>query len=185
MSVPQRPLILDASCLLNLYASGRLREIAQASPQRLVVVDYVIQQEALYIRRRSAVQDQEERESVDIAPLISAGLLQVITINCEAEAATFVDLAGEMDDGEALTCALAIHRQYDAATDDRKAQRILFTRAPQVVIRSTLAIVRQWAELTGITKTELRAVLVNIRFGAHYYPGVRDPYYEWWNDAVS
>lgn len=185
MLVPQRPLILDASCLLNLYAGGRLREIAQTFPQPLAVVDYVIQQEVLYIRRRSTAQDQEEREPVDIARLVSAGLLQVMTINCEAEAATFVDLAAEMDDGEALTCALAMHRQCDVATDDRKAQRILSARAPQVVVTSTLAIVKQWAERTDIAKAELRAVLVNIRFGANYYPGVRDPFYEWWNDVVS
>jgi hypothetical protein len=44
---------------------------------------------------------------------------------------------------------------------------------------------QQWAELAGIAKTELRAVLLNIRSGANYYPGERDPLYRWWIDIVS
>jgi predicted nucleic acid-binding protein len=185
MPMPPRPIILDASCLLNLYASGRLQKIAQTLPQPFAVVDYVIQQEALYIRRRSSDNDQEEREPVKVESLVSAGLIQVMKVNDEAEATTFVDLASEMDDGEALTCTLAMHRQCDVATDDRKAQRILSARAPQVLVTSTLALMKQWAELVGITKEELRAVLLNIRSGANYYPGERDPLYAWWRDIVS
>jgi predicted nucleic acid-binding protein len=109
----------------------------------------------------------------------------VVKVNSEAEATTFVDLAREMDDGEALTCALAVHRQCDVATDERKARRILSTRAPQVLVTSTLALVKQWAELAGIAKAELRAVLLNIRSGANYFPGERDPLYPWWIDIVS
>jgi predicted nucleic acid-binding protein len=185
MPAPQRPIILDASCLLNLYASGRLREIAQTLPQPLAVADYVMQQVALYIRRRILDQDQEEREPVNVEPLVSAGLIQVMKVNSEMEVTTFVDLAREMDDGEALTCALAMHRQCDVAMDDRKACRILSARAPQVLVISTLAIVKQWAELAGLAKAELRAVLLSIRSGANYYPGERDPLYEWWSDTVS
>jgi hypothetical protein len=66
MPVPQRPIILDASCLLNLYASRKLREIAATSPQPFVVAEYVVQQEALYIRRRASAQESEEREPVEI-----------------------------------------------------------------------------------------------------------------------
>jgi predicted nucleic acid-binding protein len=185
MPAPPRPIILDASCLLNLYASKRLQGIAQTLPQPLAVADYVIQQEALYIRHRGSDQDREEREPVNVESLVSAGFIQVMQVNSEVEATTFVDLATEMDDGEAITCALAVHRQCDVATDDRKARRILSTRAPQVLVTSTLALVKQWGELAGITKAELRAVLLNIRFGANYYPGERDPLYRWWIDVVS
>jgi hypothetical protein len=62
MPVPQRPIILDASCLLNLYASRKLREIAATSPQPFVVAEDVVQQEALYIQRRAFEQGPEERE---------------------------------------------------------------------------------------------------------------------------
>ena len=44
-------LLLDASCLLNLYATGRLREIAEVLPYQLCVAGYVAEQEALFVRR--------------------------------------------------------------------------------------------------------------------------------------
>ena len=178
--MPQRPILLDASCLLNLYASGRLREIAKTLPQPLAVAEYVMQQEALYIRRRRSERHPEEREPVNIAPLVSAGLIQLLTINNEAEAATFVDFAREMDDGEAVTCALAIHRRCDVATDDRKARGVLGRRAPHVLLVSTLDLMKQWAGLAGVVKEEIRAALLNIWAGANYYPGERDPLYGWW-----
>lgn len=183
--MPQRPIVLDASCLLNLYASGRLREITRTLLQPLAVAEYVVQQEAPYIRRRESEQDQEERELVDLTPLVSMGLIQVMTIDSEAEATTFIDLASEMDDGAAMTCALAIHRQCDVATDDRKAQRVLSQRASQVPILSTLALVKQWAELASIAKEELRAVVLRMWAGANYYPGERHSLYGWWAAIVS
>ncbi len=183
--MPQRSILLDASCLLNLYASGKLREIAQTLPQPLAVAEYVMQQEALYIRRRRSERDPEEHEQVDIGPLVSGGLIQIMRINSEAEATTFIDLAREMDDGEAITCALALHRRWNVATDDRKARRVLVERVSQVPIVSTLAIVKQWAEHAGIAKDEIRAVLLNIWAGANYYPGDRDPLYGWWVTMIS
>jgi predicted nucleic acid-binding protein len=182
---PERPTILDASCLLNLYASGKLWEVAETLPQPLAVAEYVVQQEALYVRRRVSEQEPQEREPVDIGSLLAAGLVQVITLNSEAEATTFVDLASEMDDGEAMTCALAMHRQCVVATDDRKARRVLSGRAPHVPIICTLAIVKQWAELAGITKAALKTSLLHIWSGANYYPGEREPLYEWWIDVLS
>ena len=47
-------LILDASCLINLYATGRSRDIALALPYRLGVADYVLEREALYVWRPGA-----------------------------------------------------------------------------------------------------------------------------------
>jgi hypothetical protein len=90
-----------------------------------------------------------------------------------------------MDDGEAMTCALAMHRQCDVATDDRKARRVLSGRAPHVPIISTLAIVKQWAELACIARGELKATLLSIWSGANYYPGEREPLYAWWVGILS
>ena len=72
-----------------------------------------------------SAQEPEEREPVEIGSLVTTGLIQVITLDNEAEAITFIDLASEMDDGEAMTCALAMHRECDVATDNRKARRVL------------------------------------------------------------
>ncbi len=42
-------LILDASTLLNLYATPRLREITSAGPYQLAVAEYVLNEEALFV----------------------------------------------------------------------------------------------------------------------------------------
>jgi predicted nucleic acid-binding protein len=185
MPMLQWPIILDASCLLNLCASGKLREIAATLPQPFVVAEYVVHQEVLYIRRRASEQEPERRESINIGSLGAAGLIQVLRLNSEPEATAFVDLASEMDDGEAMTCALALHRRYTVATDDRKARRVLSGHAPHVPIISTIAIVKQWTELAGVSRAELKATLLHIWSGANYYPGEREPLYAWWIESLA
>ena len=119
---------MDASCLLNLYATGRLRDIALAQPYRLGVADYVLEREALYVWRSSSGEGQEERVLVDLARLIEEGIIQVLRLEHQEEEATFVNLASMVDDGEAITAALAVHRGCAVATDDRKARRERWSR---------------------------------------------------------
>lgn len=182
--IPLAPIMLDASCLLNLYASGRLREIAEALPEPLVVSDYVLDQEALFVRYKESDQDEEEKKHVDINPLMSTGLIRVISINSEEEQETFIDLATELDDGEAITISLAKHRRYQVATDDQKALKIISDRS-LVQVTSTLELVKRWAESQRVSKVEVRTVLLRIWTGASYYPGERDPLYSWWRDMIS
>ena len=73
-------LLLDASCLLNLYATGRIMEIAASLPWQLAVVDYVMEQESLYVRTIGASGEQEETVPVDLSPLVEEGLLLVLRL---------------------------------------------------------------------------------------------------------
>ena len=41
-----------------------------------------------------------------------------------------MDLSAVIDDGEAITGAIALHRGYAVAIDDRKARRVLGKRVP-------------------------------------------------------
>ena len=182
--IPPARIILDASCLLNLYASGRLKEIAESMPEPLVISDYVLQREALFIRYKESDQDEEERKSVDISPLVVDGLIEIISINNEEEQETFIDLATELDDGEAVTIALAEHRQYQVATDDRKALKVISDRS-LVHVTSTLELVKRWSDARNVPKEEIRTVLLRIWTCASYYPGERDPLYSWWLDIIS
>jgi predicted nucleic acid-binding protein len=184
IDVPLTPIILDASCLLNLYASGRLNEIAESMPKPLIISDYVVEKEALFITYKEPGQDEEQRKNVDLNPFISNGLIKTISINSEKEQETFVDLAAELDDGEAITISLAEHRGYCVATDDRKALRIISERG-LVKATSTLELVKKWAEVANIPGTEIKSVFLLIRDGASYYPGERDPLYSWWRDAMA
>jgi hypothetical protein len=46
-------------------------------------------------------------------------------------------------------------------------------------------MVKQWAELSDITKAEIKTTLVNIWSGANDYPGEREPLYAWWIDILA
>ena len=139
-------LLLDANCLLNLYATGRLREITVALPYQFWVADYVVEYEALFIWRPGPTDARDVQEPVDLTPLLEESLIQRKCLEHPAEEATYVDLAALMDDGEAITGALAFHRGSSVATDDRKARRVLGQYAPSVQLVSTLELLNLWAE---------------------------------------
>ena len=179
-----RTLILDACCLLNLCATGRLREFATALPHQLVVADYVLEREALYVWIPDSTGGSTERTRIDVSPLVAEGLIAVVRLDHPEEEALFVDLAASVDDGEAVTGALALCRGYLVATDDRKARRILLERDQGLGLVSTLELVKSWAEATSIADSELRNALEAIRSGASYVPGERDPLYEWWQEFM-
>lgn len=176
--------LLDASCLINLYATGRLRDIALALPYPLGVSDYVVEKEALYVWRAGASTAEDERVPVDLEPLIEEGLIRVMRLETEDEERSFVDLASTMDDGEAVTGAIALHRACAVATDDRKARRILTELPDAVPLVSTLELLKQWSEAVSVPLAELRDALAAMESGASYLPGERDPHYGWWRQAV-
>lgn len=180
MTHPVATLLLDASCLLNLYATRRFRDITLALPYQLAVADYVLEEEALYVWRPDATGIQEEPDPVDLSSLVDEGLMQVMGLVSPDEEATFVELAARVDDGEAITGALAAHRQCSLATDDRKARRVLGERLPAVPLLSTLELLRVWADSAAVPDADLRQAMDGMRLGASYVPGPRDPLYSWW-----
>lgn len=177
--------VLDASCLLNLYATGRMREIVVAQPFTLAIADPVLRQETLYVRATNPATEEEEHVDVDLSPLIQDQLIQVVELQGEPEIGTFVDLSADMDDGEAVTAAIALLRGYGIATDDRKARRVLFQRDPNVGVLSTLELLKRWSEHARIAPRELRAAMAAMESGANYIPGERDPLYGWWRAAMD
>ncbi len=175
-------LILDASCLLNLYATGRMMEIAAALPWQLAAVDYVMEREALYVRTIGA-NAEEETVPVDLSSLIEEGLLLVMQMETPGEEASFVELAALLDDGEAMTGAVALNRGHSVAIDGRKARRVLGEKAPGMRLVSTLELMRRWSEPVRIQ--EVGHALRAMRHGARYCPGQRDPLYAWWRDMLE
>ena len=176
-------LLLDASCLLNLYATGRLLEIAATLPWQLAVVDYVLEQEALYVRTIGVYEGQGGTVPVDLSPLIDAGLLLVVRLETPSEEASFVELAAVLDDGEAVTGAIALNRGHLVAIDDRKARRVLGEKAPGMRLVSTLELMRQWS--ASVPVQEVSHALRAMQHRASYVPGHWDPLYAWWRDMME
>lgn len=175
--------LLDACCLINLYATRRMCEIVADLPVRFAVAERA-RTEAGYVRRGGRGEDSEDREPVDVGPLIVKGLLAVWRPETEAEAAIYVSFAVDLDDGEAMACALALHRGAGVATDDRKAQRLLRERAPDVELTTTAAIIKRWAELRQLAATELARVLIDVQERGRFAPGRHDPLRPWWSASA-
>ena len=178
-------LILDANCLLNVYATEYFREIVVSLRDQVGVTDFVLKEEALFIRRETPTDDPDEQDPVDLTPFVSEGLVEVMYLESPNEKATYIDLSALVDDGEAVTAALALHRKCSIATDDRKARRVFAERIPTVPLVSTLDLVNQWVKTASIPLGKLQTALKRMRSGANYVPGHRDPYHDWWLQVMQ
>lgn len=173
-------LFLDACCLINLYATGCLRDIARHSPYEFWVADYVLKQEAVIYRRSESIGESVEKTPIELSPLLDEGLIQVMELERPEWESTYVSIARFVDDGEAITGALAFHCGASIATDDRKARRVLREIAPSVPQVSTLDLLKQWMDAAFVSEIAMREALIAIKTNANYVPSPRDPLYPWW-----
>jgi predicted nucleic acid-binding protein len=172
------PLILDTCVVLSLCATRRVEEILGANVGPFLV-DEAVLREALYIH--IIVAGVREKEPISLDPLLTAGALSVVQPETEEEFQLLVDLSVELDDGEAMTCALAQHRGYRIATDERKTIRLIENR---ILTVGTLDLVRNWADKSAAEPALLREVLNAIE-DRGYVPGATHIHYAWWKQILS
>jgi predicted nucleic acid-binding protein len=181
--MPDPPLVLlDACTVVSLYACRRMADILGATEGTVAIAELVAG-EAQYVFRGGDGEDAREREPVDLRPLIASGRLIVISTDDESELLTFIDLTRELGDGEAMTAALSIHRRATVVTDDRKAERVLTGRG--VPLRSTLDVIKVWADRRQIVATELRTILIDLRQRGTYEPRRQHPLRLWWDSVIG
>jgi hypothetical protein len=175
-----RPIILDACCVLNLAATGHFEEILRDLPCRW------------HVGRRARAEaqwlwapDGEERDQVDLDPLVRLGLLEEQQLEVPQEEALFVEFSATLADGEAEAAALAVTRSFALATDDRKARRIVGERSPGLQLYSTLEIIREWQICCAVTDADIAASLCRVSDRATYRPHRTDPLWGWWDALVG
>jgi hypothetical protein len=176
--------IFDACALINLYASSFMGEIISSRQARCYVVEQA-SQESLFIRRPSDTGTSFDKEPVVLAPYFNSGALQSVKLETEDEQNLFVNLALQIDDGEAATIAIAISRQMQVITDDKKAIRILKQEAPGIDCLSTLEVVKAWSEMLSVKPEQIKAALSNILKYANYRPGKGHPLFTWWQSIMN
>jgi predicted nucleic acid-binding protein len=145
---------------------------------RFAITD-VARREAQAVRR-GVGEHADDRDPIPWEELVTAEMVDVLTLTGEAEAATFVEFAAQLDDGEAATCALARHRGYAVATDDRSARRLLPMGAPAMRIYSTLDLMRQWCDVRTFRPAEIGQVLNDVRERGRFLPPRANPLRPWW-----
>jgi predicted nucleic acid-binding protein len=175
-------LLLDACCLLNIYASGCVEAISEAMGCSFVIAE-AVSKEALYVRRGGGGADASDREAVDLTALLTNKVLSIVTLDA-AELATFLSFASQVDDGEAATCAIAVHRGLALATDDRKARRLLQAHAAHLRLYSTLDLLKHWADHHQTEATVLARTLIMVRDRGNFLPPRSDPLRPWWHTHI-
>lgn len=162
-------IILDACCAINLHASGHMENILKAIPGTVALATFVLDEEIL----RSNLQS-----------FVKRGLIRTVSLDSEAEEISFVNFAVELDDGEAVTGAIAMHRHWGVATDDRKAQRVFARSNPGLQLLSTPELLKHWADTHNPPLEVVREVLLNIQTQASYKPSTTHSLHAWWQSIV-
>ena len=176
MKIAHSHVILDACCIINLAASGHLRAILQ-SIQAQVAVTQVVQEEEL--KTLQILENVENEAAIEFEQAIIQGLVIIVDFESDAEAELFVNYVALLDDGESATCAIALHRGWAIATDDKKAIALMKREAPHLQMFSTLQIIKHWSEKTALDPSALRETLNAIRFTGRYLPRKNDPLRGW------
>jgi hypothetical protein len=177
-------LLLDACCIINIFATGRVPEILQCLPYDLATSRTIVDNEIIAVAHPTGPNAPMMREVVHRSRLEELAALKVVDFASDQELASFVTFAAHLDDGEASVCALAAMRGGAVATDDRKAIRVLSRSHPQVPVVQTPELLYQWARLTGSPDDEVAVVLRAIQQGARFSPRRDTPHFDWWEKLV-
>lgn len=175
--------ILDACVFINLLASGEFQSVIASETLEFVICTKV-QEESIFLKPADSL--TTTREPIAVDEVIAENKLSVLSVETVAEEILFVNYAAQLDDGEAMSLALAETRGLILATDDRKARR-LFESSIGVSDRllSTPELLRAWANSQEVSRERLGSALHKIMTRANFFPGPKDPNFEWWKDSAS
>lgn len=176
-------MVWDACTMLNLMATGRASEILTALDSPSYIVQEVRAGEVFSLRPLPEEDPKGTLVPVDLAPLIESGILQEIAMS-PAEQATFVAFAAEVDDGEARSSAVAVHRGLTLVTDDKASIRHVQALVPPLTVLMTIDWVKMWVDKQDVDKATLGAVLRRIEICAHYRPRRNHPLKAWWESHL-
>lgn len=177
----RKNVVLDTCVLINLLASGECEDILRGLNNHWLVCA-AVEKESLYLRTNDP---HNPMEAVTLAPLIAMKLLQLCNIESAEEARLYVNYATQLDDGEAMSVALAISRGYTLATDERKARRLFLEVSSPDRLICTSQIVKDWAEAIAISPERLKSALLQIVSRARFFPPAADSNVQWWSDLCS
>jgi len=174
--------IIDACVLINLLATGEIKSIFD-SIGRPSLICSVVQEESIYLKTGDP---NNPKQLINLVPFLSDGTLSVCELQGEKEELLYVDFASVLDDGEAMTLAIAINRGLYLVTDERKARRLFLEQIakPKRLI-STSDLLRHWAQEKIVSKEQLQKTLQRIESRASYRPPLSDRNQEWWINALS
>lgn len=168
-------LVVDASTIINLNATGRAKDILRAVPYSVAVVDVVADE--LEDGRAKGRNDANQ-----LSALVKTKLIEVVRLGNQGVnyfEVLVVGAANEtLDDGEAATIAYAAEAGVVALIDERKAIRLCASRFPRLRLGCTVdllahAAVRRALGVSGLADAVHRALLdARMRVLPHHLEGI-------------
>jgi len=146
----------DTSTVINLNATGCAREIIEAIPNKVVVLDAVASE--LHEGRRRGRRDADL-----LGELVTAHVIEVVELD-EHSGTHFENLvvgaaAMTLDDGEAATIAYAVSHQGIAVIDERKATRLCAKMYPELQVGCTVDILAHISVRRTLGKEKLSSAV--------------------------
>lgn len=173
--------LVDACVVINLAASQIWDEVAEANGYRFVLTRKVTEESQFYYLVRPSGLDRVE---IDMQALEARGRIRVEDLLPE-ELGTFVEYAQHLDDGEAETLAVSVHRGIELATDDLGAIKFVGEQQLPVKLVRTSSMVHAWASKVNPTQSLITEVLRRISQGARFIPPRSAPHSDWWKRNMS
>ena len=172
--------ILDACCVINLYATDRMNEILRVAPVQFAVASYVQKREALWVYNGKDTNGSILKQPIDLQRLVEDGLLEIVEPDIEVLSEQMVILASnDIPNGEMITGAIAYQRNWAIGTDDASASKKFVRLIPHLQIVSTLDLIKHWAIAGEVAQDDIRSVLQKMRSRAKFSVKDGHPHYEW------
>ena len=147
---PQTPLVIDASVVINLNATGRAHEIIRAFPNPFLVTENAAAELANGARNGHT-------DSEALQELVRQRVLQTVALD-PTDLAVYETLieghaAQTLDDGEAATIAFAVGGSAMVVLDERKARNICSSRLQGLNVFSTVDLLTHDLVETALGKS--------------------------------
>lgn len=154
-------LVLDASVWINLLATGKMREILRAIPERKVIVHAAAGE---VVRDPLNPRDKEP----PLAQYLAEEILWSQALVDEMHD-TFLSLVNasppnDLGDGEAATLAHAKHTGSIAVIDERKARRIAVEQLKGIQLLSTVDLLRRPEVVSSLDSDLPQAIFSALTF---------------------
>lgn len=151
------PIILDASVVVNLNATGYADRILKAIPMGVLIPVPVVKE----LNRGTAL---GYNDATDLYELLEQNCADLMKVPIDAQQEYIALVAGSsvssLGDGEAATIACALASGAWAAIDERKARRICLDRYEDIKIASTVDILAHPKVIAELGVLELSKALL-------------------------
>lgn len=181
--MPQRPLVVDTSSLINLLATRREIEIAACLDWQLHISGHT-ERETLFLSTAPAPDGTRSRVSADLGPLRVSGRLTVHEL-ADDWLEAFVKCAEHLPDEDASAVALAVHLGLPFATDDPKEMRIGQAVFGRMTVVTTLEWLHNAASSLRWDDSTLLCVASDLRWRGNFLPPRKHKHRQWYLDLLT